>query len=100
MMHLIHTGRNRMLEGDSPGQVMTTLATSAPQVRRHIWADGESLASAAVLAAVLVVGLLTIRDQGITIDEFVFDEFGPKMLDWYLSGFHKTYTYYDEGVVY
>jgi hypothetical protein len=82
------------------GQVLTTLATSAARTRRRIWADAESLASVALLAAVLVVGLLTIRDQGITIDEFVFDEFGPKMLDWYLSGFHKTYSYYDEGVVY
>src|ERR1700676_3606819 len=62
--------------------------------------DAESRASAAVLAAVLLVGLLTIRDPGITADECVFDEFGPKMLDWYLSGFHKTYSYYDEGVVY
>jgi hypothetical protein len=79
---------------------MTTLATSASRTRQHIWADGESLASGALLAAVLLVGLVTIRDQGITIDEFVFDEFGPKMLDWYLSGFHKTYSYFDEGVVY
>jgi hypothetical protein len=82
------------------GQVLTTLATSAPQTRRHVWADAELRASAAVLAAVLFVGLLTIRDQGITVDEFVFDEFGPKMLDWYLSGFHQTYSYFDEGVVY
>jgi hypothetical protein len=82
------------------GQVLTMLATSAARTRRRIWADAESLASVALLTSVLFVGLLTIRDQGITIDEFVFDEFGPKMLDWYLSGFHKTYSYYDEGVVY
>jgi hypothetical protein len=79
---------------------LTKLATSAPRTRRHIWADPELRASAAVLVAVLFVGLLTIRDQGITVDEFVFDEFGPKMLDWYVSGFHKTYSYYDSGVVY
>jgi hypothetical protein len=82
------------------GQVLPTLATSAARTRRHIWADAEALASAAVLAAVLFVGLLTIRDQAITVDEFVFDEFGPKMLDWYLSGFHKTYSYFDAGVIY
>ena len=81
-------------------RVLTTLATSAPPIRRRVWADAELRASAAVLAAVLFVGLLTIRDQGITIDEFVFDEFGPKMLDWYLSGFRQTYSYFDEGVVY
>src|ERR1700730_18017232 len=82
------------------GQVLTTLATSAPRTRRHIWADTELRASVAVLAAVLLVGLLTIHDQGITVDEFVFDELGPKMLDWYLSGFHQTHSYYDPDVVY
>jgi hypothetical protein len=76
------------------------LATTGPQTRRQMWADAELLASAAVLAAVFLVGLLTIRDQGITVDEFVFDRFGPKMLDWYLSGFRKTYSYFDPGVVY
>jgi hypothetical protein len=81
-------------------RVLTTLATYALRIRRHIRADAESLASAAVFAAVLFVGLLTIRDQGITVDEFVFDRFGPKMLDWYLSGFHKAYGYFDAGVVY
>jgi hypothetical protein len=82
------------------GQILTTLATSAPRTRRRTWVDAEVLASAALLAAVLFVGLLTIRDQGITTDEFVFDEFGPKMLDWYLSGFHRTHSYYDVGVIY
>jgi hypothetical protein len=53
-----------------------------------------------VLAAVLLVGLLTIRDQAITVDEFVFDDFGPKMLDWYVSGFQRTHSYNDPGVDY
>jgi hypothetical protein len=82
------------------GQVLTTLAASAPRSRRHIGTDAELLASAALLAAVLFIGLLTIRDQGITVDEFVFDDFGPKMLDWYLSGFRATPSYQDPGVIY
>jgi hypothetical protein len=82
------------------GQVLMTLATPAPRARRSIRADAEIRASAALLAAVLLVGLLTIRDQGITVDELVFDEFGPKMLDWYLSGFHRTHSYYDPDVAY
>src|SRR6202521_201662 len=81
------------------GQVSTTLAAPVPRARRHIWADPESLASAALLTAVLLVGLLTVRAQGTTIDELVFDEFGQKMLDWYLSGFRTTYRYYDVAVV-
>jgi hypothetical protein len=58
------------------------------------------MSSAAVLAGVLFIGLLTIRDQGITIDEFVFDDFGSKMLDGYLNRFRETQQYYDPGVVY
>ena len=76
---------------------MSTRATAALWIR--IRAHPETLASAAVLGIVLLVGLLTIRDQGITVDELVFDEFGPKMLDWYVSGFRRTYDYVDPGVV-
>src|SRR5260370_41886295 len=49
--------------------------------------DGELSATLALLAAVLVIGLATVGDYGITIDEFVFDIYGPKALVWYASGF-------------
>lgn len=58
------------------------------------------MSSAAVLAAVLLIGLLTIHDQGITTDEFVFDDFGSKVLDGYLNGFPETPTYKDPAVAY
>jgi hypothetical protein len=41
----------------------------------------------ALLVAVVVIGLATVGDYGITIDEFVFDVYGPKALAWYGSGF-------------
>jgi hypothetical protein len=49
--------------------------------------DAEILASIVLLGAVLVVGLATVADYGITIDEFNADDYGPKSLAWYLSGF-------------
>ena len=49
--------------------------------------DGEFAATLALLTAVLVIGLATVGDYGITIDEFVFDIYGPKALAWYTSGF-------------
>ena len=49
--------------------------------------DPELLAATAVLAAVLVVGLATVGDYGITVDEFNADDYGPKALAWYTSGF-------------
>jgi hypothetical protein len=45
----------------------------------------EWLASAALLGAVLVIGLATVHDVGISVDEFLFDGYGPKALAWYVS---------------
>jgi hypothetical protein len=47
--------------------------------------SGEWLASAGLLGVVLVIGLATVHDIGITIDEFLFDGYGPMALAWYLS---------------
>ncbi len=49
--------------------------------------DTEIVAAAALLAAVLVVGLATASDYGLTVDEFNVDDYGPKALAWYTSGF-------------
>ena len=49
--------------------------------------DAEVVAAAAVLGAVLVVGLATAADYGLTVDEFNTDDYGPKALAWYTSGF-------------
>jgi hypothetical protein len=47
----------------------------------------ESAAGAALLIATLVVGLTTAGDYGATIDEFNTNDYGPKALAWYTSGF-------------
>jgi hypothetical protein len=68
---------------------------SAEQIRRLpawrpglLWTlDAEILAAIVLLSAVLVVGLATVGDYVITIDEFNADDYGPKSLAWYLSGF-------------
>jgi hypothetical protein len=47
----------------------------------------ESAVGAVVLIAALVIGIATARDYGITIDEFNTNDYGPKALAWYTSGF-------------
>ncbi|HLH91552.1 MAG TPA: hypothetical protein VKX28_24130 [Xanthobacteraceae bacterium] len=54
---------------------------------RAIAIDRERAAGWAVLAVALVVGLATAADYGVTIDEFNANDYGPKALAWYTSGF-------------
>jgi len=65
------------------------LATSANASQRWTKSpiDAEIVAAAALLSAVLVVGLATVADYGLTVDEFNTDDYGPKALAWYTSGF-------------
>jgi hypothetical protein len=49
--------------------------------------DAEIVAAAALLSAALVVGLATAADYSLTVDEFNADDYGPKALAWYTSGF-------------
>lgn len=56
---------------------------------RGTYATGsaEIFVGVALLALVLVIGLATAGDFGFTIDEFNTDDYGPKALAWYTSGF-------------
>src|SRR5690348_7644458 len=49
--------------------------------------DYERAVAWALLAVALVVGLGTAADYGVTIDEFNTNDYGPKALAWYTSGF-------------
>jgi hypothetical protein len=49
--------------------------------------DAEIIAAAALLGAVLVLGLATATNYALTVDEFNTDDYGPKALAWYTSGF-------------
>jgi hypothetical protein len=49
--------------------------------------DAEVIVAIALLSAALVVGLSTAADYGLTVDEFNTDDYGPKALAWYTSGF-------------
>jgi hypothetical protein len=55
--------------------------------KRHSGIDAEFVAAVALLSAVLVLGLATAADYGFTVDEFNTDDYGPKALAWYTSGF-------------
>ena len=65
-----------------------------PDSGGNSFAKGEWLASATLLAITLLIGLATVRDYGITVDEFLFDDYGPKTLAWYASGGADTSLYY------
>lgn len=63
--------------------------------------DSEALACFAVLGVVALVGLVTARDYGITIDEFNTELYGQRALDWYLSGFSDRAVFaYEEMALY
>jgi hypothetical protein len=49
--------------------------------------DAEIIIAAALLTAALVIGISTAADYGLTVDEFNTDDYGPKALAWYTSGF-------------
>jgi hypothetical protein len=49
--------------------------------------DAEIITAAALLGAVLVLGVTTAADYALTVDEFNTDDYGPKALAWYTSGF-------------
>ena len=65
----------------SRAPVMTVRSVRPLPIPTHI------LAGAVVLVTALVVGLATADDFGFTIDEFNADDYGPKALAWYTSGF-------------
>ena len=62
-------------------------ASPASERGKRRGADAELLLAAAVLGCVLVVGLLTVGNYSVTVDEFNADEYGRKSLAWYSSGF-------------
>ncbi len=47
----------------------------------------DVVAGVGLLGVALVVGLATARNYGLTVDEFNTDDYGPKALAWYTSGF-------------
>src|SRR5262245_17922993 len=49
--------------------------------------DAEVFSATALLTAVLVIGLCTASRYGVSIDEFNADDYGPKALAWYTSGY-------------
>lgn len=66
-------------------------------LERMISVDREALAAFALLSVVLLIGILTARDYGITTDEFIFDNYGRSALAWYTSGFmdRSQFEYFD-----
>ncbi len=74
---------------------MSSDQTAPPTGRRNavLWLpprerlDAEIIAAVMLLSAVLVIGLATVGDYEISVDEFTADDYGRKALAWYASGF-------------
>ena len=78
--------------GSSRREAALLSSTHIPPLRQRIAAllatgRGATGAGLALLALALVIGLATAGDYGFTIDEFNTDDYGPKALAWYTSGF-------------
>lgn len=54
---------------------------------RPLVLQGDATVFSVVLGLALLIGLATAADFGLTIDEFNVDDYGPKALAWYTSGF-------------
>lgn len=66
-------------------------ATAVPSKRdlnlKRFLRDRAAVAGALLLGAAFAVGLATAANYGVTIDEFNANDYGPKALAWYTSGF-------------
>jgi len=60
-----------------------TIALARPA---RVFVDAATIGGA-ILAVALVIGITTARHYGMTVDEFNTDDYGPKALAWYTSGF-------------
>jgi hypothetical protein len=58
-----------------------------PLARPTRLAVDAATAGCAILGVALIIGLVTARHYGMTVDEFNTDDYGPKALAWYTSGF-------------
>jgi hypothetical protein len=96
-MHAGSANRDRRL-------TIFTDAASMPTRRpfRGLRGDTEFLIVAALIAAAVIAGLWTVSDYGITVDEYNADDYGPKALAWYTSGFtdRRTFTAVEETLWY
>src|SRR5437870_11696015 len=69
------------VDGDGSGFARPKLGLAF--AARH----AETLLVLLVLSVALVIGLATAADYGLSVDEFNTDDYGPKALAWYTSGF-------------
>jgi hypothetical protein len=88
--------------GATPGAAVEVgdARAPAPRLNRYLapfLADAEFRAATVLLAVVFVIGLATASDYGITPDEFLFNDYGPKAAAWYASGFsdRSMFDFYD-----
>ena len=69
------------------------------QSSHHPRLDAEILIALALLCAMVVIGLATASDYGITVDEWNADDYGTKSLAWYVSGFRDRAIWTDRSTL-
>jgi len=62
--------------------------------------DAEILIATALLCAVVIIGMITVSDYGITVDEWNADDYGAKALAWYASGDRAMFEAVEETLWY
>jgi hypothetical protein len=67
--------------------VAIDLTSDRKRVSRKLFVPTDVAVGVAILGLALVIGLVTAGDYGVTIDEFNTNDYGPKALAWYTSGF-------------
>lgn len=59
----------------------------------HLGLPSSTTVGIMAIAIVLVIGVATAGDYGITIDEFNTEDYGRKALAWYTSGFRDRASF-------
>jgi len=77
----------------STSRAETILQTSAQRTGAAA-VSGPWLVGLMLLGVALVVGIATAADYGFTVDEFNTNDYGPKALAWYTSGFTDSSHFY------
>lgn len=71
----------------SPDRAAVAAPSKRGLVAKRFVGDHAAVAGTLLVCIALAVGLATAADYGVTIDEFNTNDYGPKALAWYTSGF-------------
>jgi hypothetical protein len=86
---------NRKKKIDQIAEELPEVGLRAGVSRHGSRFDSEILITTALLCGAAVIGLATVGDYGIAVDEWNADDYGSKALAWYVSGFSDRAMFED-----